>query len=323
MSDGAFILAVFFFFFAAWLASGGPTKPISFAGPYITPITSVGTIQTGYGSTGGTSGGGTSISAARSTLSNIQNSLGGLNKQVQDAKLFGTPSPYKGDVTISWGNSLGASDPKQEYITIRAASNAPQNLNITGWKLVAVSNDHVATIPQGQEIYSPSSTATAPIILHPNDTAIINSGVSPVYESFKENECMGYYTKNDQFNPGLSQTCPSPINDFNAHYTGNVFKDGGCQQLIQNTYSCNIPDTNSVSSDCNIFIENYLNYPSCIVNHQADEQFSGNEWRIYLNRDVIKVHNTDTRYYGPLWQQSHDAIKLEDQSGLTVDLYEY
>ncbi|HEV7121585.1 MAG TPA: hypothetical protein VGN56_02015 [Candidatus Paceibacterota bacterium] len=323
MNDGAFILAFFLFFFAAWVASGGPTKPISFAGPYITPITTVGTTQTGYG-TLPSGGAGASISATRSTLSNIQQSVAGLNKEVQEAQLFGEASPYKGDVTISWGNSFGSSDPKQEYITIRASHDAPDNITISGWKLVRVSNDTTVTIPQGQKIFSPTSTATAPIVLHPDDTAIINSGKSPIDESFEENECMGYYTKGEQFNPGLSQSCPYPYDDFVAHYPTNSYKDDTCYNLLKNTYSCTIPiETSSLSSNCYNFIDQYLNYPGCVANHRTDQDFSGNTWRIFLNRDIIQGHDTDTRYYGPVWKQTHDAIKLEDQNGKTVDLYEY
>lgn len=327
MSDGVFIFGFFLFFFIAWVASGGPSKPISFAGPYITPITTVGTIQTGYGGTGGsTNFGSQTISAAQSTISGIENSLTSLNEQVQNAKLFGTASPYKGDVTISYGNSLGGTDPKQEYISLRVADNAPQNLDITGWKLVAISNDATAVIPQGQEIYSPTSSATQDITVQPNDVVYVNSGQSPlpVGNSFLENECMGYLSQGEPFVPGLSQSCPSAQNDFNTYYSGNQYKDGQCYQVIQNTESCQVPEDNSqISSDCYAFINNYLNYPGCVAHHQGDQYFSGDTWWVYLNRTAIMGHQNDTRYYGTLWQPTHDAIKLEDKNGLTVDLYEY
>ncbi len=97
MNDGIFIIGFFLFFFVAWVASGGPSKPISFAGPFITPVTTVGTTQSGYGTL---PTGSQSVAATRSSLTSIQNTVSGLNKQVQDAKLFGTPSPYRGQVTI-------------------------------------------------------------------------------------------------------------------------------------------------------------------------------------------------------------------------------
>ena len=40
---------IIIFFFILWVYSGGPAHPISFAGPYITPITDVGVSSTGYG----------------------------------------------------------------------------------------------------------------------------------------------------------------------------------------------------------------------------------------------------------------------------------
>jgi hypothetical protein len=175
MSDGFFFLSVFFFFFAAWLAGGGPNKPISFAGPYITPITNVGVRQTGYGGplNFNTS---TGISSARSNLFTIQSSVDDLGKQVSDAKLFGTPSPRKGQVTIGWGSSVGASDPKQEYVSIRVVHDAPQNIDITGWRLQSVSSDYSATIPQGTELLSGTgNNAKADIILRENHRSTLHS----------------------------------------------------------------------------------------------------------------------------------------------------
>ena len=321
MSNGVFIIGFILFFFAAWVASGGPNKPISFAGPYITPVTTISTTQTGYGTL---PTGTQTITATKSSISNLQAQVNGLNKQVQDAKLFGTPSPYKGQVTISWGSSLGTADPKQEYITLKASYNAPPNIPISGWKLMRVSNDTTVTIPQGQELFMPNSSATLPIVLHPNDVAVINSGESPIGKSFRENECLGYYTKGTTFNPYLSQSCPSPKDDYDAHYPNNSYKDDTCYTLLQRTYSCTIPEeTTSLSNSCYQFIDQYLNYPGCVANHKTDAQFWGGTWRIYLNRGAATTRQNDVRYYGPVWKQTHDAIKLLDQEGKTVDLYEY
>lgn len=320
MNEGVFLIGFFLFFFVAWVGSGGPNKPISFAGPYITPVTTVGTTQTGYGTL---PTGSQSISAARGNLTNIQQSLATLNKKVQNQKIFGAASPHQGEVTISWGNRLGGTDPKQEYIQLRASSNAPQNLDITGWKLIAVSNDATAVIPQGQELYSNVSAATSDVILHPNDVAVITTGESPINRSFRENECMGYVTNGEPFSPSLSQSCPSPIDDFNAMYSGNPYKDQ-CYQTIQNLYGCQVPGSNShLSTTCETFIASHLNYTGCVDNHRTDQYFWGNTWHIFLNRKPIEGHQNDTRYYGTLWKPSHDAIKLVDQNGLTVDLYEY
>ncbi|KND50121.1 MAG: hypothetical protein AB203_04000 [Parcubacteria bacterium C7867-008] len=320
MSDGAFILGFFLFFFVVWIASGGPNHPISFAGPYITPITTVGTVQEGYGDINDFN-----TAGARSDLFSIQNSIFNLKKDVRDAKLFGEASPYKGMVTISWGSNVGATDPDDEYITIKAGYNAEPNINISGWQLVAVSNDRTATIPFGQELLSKTSNATAPIILHPNDSAIIVTGESPVGVSFRENQCVGYYTQNKSFSPSLSQSCPDPQDDFEQFYSGNEYKDGGCEEFISNVDRCSVPNEGGkrLSSSCYRFIDTYLNYQGCLNTHRGDQRFWGNSWRIYLGRGSLTKNHDESRKYGELWKSSKEAIKLLDQNGKTVDLYQY
>jgi len=322
MSDGVFIVGFILFFFAAWVASGGPSKPISFAGPYITPITTTGITQNGYGEQ---VKGNVNIGAARSDLFSIQQAVTNLKNDVQDAKLFGTPSPYRGMVTISWGNNFGATDPDQEYVTIKVSNNALPNIPISGWRLISVSDDRSGTIPQGQELLSRTSGATAPIVLHPDDVAIIVTGESPVGVSFRENECIGYYTQNKNFYPSLSQSCPDPRDDFDTFYTGNIYKDGDCQTFVSSVNRCDLPNESGahLSSSCYAFIDKYLNYQGCVAAHRGDERFWGSTWRIYLGRTQIKGNHTDTRRYGELWKSSKEAIKLVDQNGKTVDLYTY
>lgn len=324
MDNGPFFLIVFFFFFfAAWLAGGGPTKPISYAGPYITPITSNTVTQGGYGDQVRLGSGSYSYSAGRSDLFTIQGTIDTIREKVQEDKLFGTPSPYKGQVTIGWGNNVGATDPDQEYITLQVASNAPQNITITGWRVQNISNDHGATIPKGTELLSTTNDATAPIVLHPGETAYLITGESPIDASFRENECLGYFTKKN-FTPYLSQNCPSPQDDYDRYYTGNTYKDDGCYNLIRTLYSCDVPkNTSGLSSSCYNFIDNHLTYSGCVATHRGDARFWGNAWRIYLGRTEITRSHDSTRKYGDLWQPTHDAIKLLDQNGKTVDLYEY
>lgn len=326
MSDGVFFFTILFFFFAAWLAGGGPTKPISFAGPYITPITTVGVTQGGYGDQvrlgNGTYGSG-STAASRSNLFGIQSTVDSIRQRVEQDKLFGSASQYKGDVTIGWSNNLGATDPAQEYITLQVSSDAPQNLTITGWRVQAVSNDHGATIPRGTELLSTTNDATVPIVVHPGQTIYLITGESPIDASFRENECLGYLTKKN-FTPYLSQNCPDPQADFDRFYSGNEYKDRSCYTLIHNLYSCDVPkQTSGVSSSCNDFIDNHLTYQGCVATHRGDERFWGSAWRVYLGRKPITKSHDDTRTYGELWKTSHDAIKLLDAEGKTVDLYEY
>lgn len=323
MSDGFFFLTILFFFFVAWVAGGGPSKPISFAGPFITPITSPAVIQSGYGDQVNLSAGAT-VNATRSNLFGIQRSITDLQKQVSDVKLFGDPSPYKGKVTIGWGSNVGSTDPKQEYITIKVAHDAPQNITITGWQVVSLSSDVSATIPKGTELLSSSGNTLAPIVLHPDDLVYLTTGESPVDVSFRENQCIGYYTHKQTFYPSLPQTCPDPRTEYDQYYTGNTFKDTGCYNMVQKLNRCSIPEESSgLSSSCYRFIDQHLSYSGCVATHRGDQYFWGSSWRVYLGRKELTKNHDSYRTYGELWKSSREGIKLLDENGKTVDLYQY
>ena len=80
-SDGLFFLGVIAFFFILWFATGGPTRPMSFAGPYITPITDVGTVSSGYGS--GSTEGFVSNGSIWSNIMGIENQVADLQRNAR------------------------------------------------------------------------------------------------------------------------------------------------------------------------------------------------------------------------------------------------
>lgn len=47
-ADALFVIACLFMIYVAWIVTGGPTRPISKTGPYITPITRSGEESQGY-----------------------------------------------------------------------------------------------------------------------------------------------------------------------------------------------------------------------------------------------------------------------------------
>ena len=47
-ADALFVIACFIMIYVAWVVTGGPTRPISTAGPYITPVTRSGEESQGY-----------------------------------------------------------------------------------------------------------------------------------------------------------------------------------------------------------------------------------------------------------------------------------
>jgi hypothetical protein len=329
MSDGFFFLAIFFAIFVGWVATGGPNRPISFAGPYITPITNVGQTQAGYGSltVGHTTFTGTGPSASGSTgntqqdIWNAQAKLATLQKNLRSSQLFGTPSPYVGEVSITTGN-VSTTNPDQEYVSLYANSSAKGGVDITGWEIVSVATDDYGYIPPGVTLFhSGQVNPTSDIVLNPGDRVTVTTGESPVGVSFKQNECSGYLSQSQTFSPSLSSSCPLPNDEFNRYYTGNDKNTLFCQQYIKTVPECRDPEepASGVGDLCISFIDQYLTYNGCVATHQGDRGFPVSQWRVYLGRKVVNTH-TDRQ---DLWEPSHDVLKLLDKDGKTVAQYSY
>ena len=167
MGDGMFFAGIIGFFFILWLIGGGPTRPISFAGPFITPITNVGESQAGYGNkiTGGVSIGGSSISVGTKS-----------GPSTSTTKISNT-SPYTGKIFLDHYVSSDASpDPAQEYIGIRVLNTVSQGVDITGWTIHSTITGSSAVIPQGATMLTIGRVVIAPIILLANNTAYVTTG---------------------------------------------------------------------------------------------------------------------------------------------------
>src|ERR1700733_15275110 len=183
MSDGFFFTFVIVIFFLLWVAGGGPTKPISFAGAFITPITNEGQTQTGYGPklnfNTKISAGGASLSATERTSTNIPDT-----------------SPYAGDVVLTHlVNGTSGTDPGQEYIGLEVSDSDKNPVTITGWQLKSTVTGASATIQNGVQTLSLGTVTLLPITLAPGDDAFLTTGVSPVNVSFEQNTCVNYISQ--------------------------------------------------------------------------------------------------------------------------------
>lgn len=330
-SDVFFFIAILSFFFVMWLAGGGPTKPISFAGPYITPITDTGQTQQGYGGTNWVTGiklNGTlpsvKQSEIRSSVASAQYQLADLQKAVNKDNLIGQKSPLYGQVRITGGNPT-ATDPDLEYLTIQVSSSATSDVTLTGWRLQSVATDYGATIRTGNSLPTGADVNDSErIVLHPGDQAYVVTGESPISGSFKENMCTGYLASSGTFYPSLVNRCPVASEEFARFFEGNSIRDEGCYTLMQRTGICRTPsDSGRISSYCLSLIDKRLGYNGCVATHKNDAYFSTGAWRIYLGRTEITRTHDEKSVYGELWRQSREGIKLLDQNGLTVDLYTY
>lgn len=302
MSDGILFAGIILFFFLLWFVSGGPTRPISFSGPYITPITDVGDVQSGYDSDEGWL-----------NIPDAPSFFGDGSSLAGDATIA-NPSPLHGQVRIVNVAAGHDGDEESEYVAIELASEATAPVTISGWRLRSDATYKSAVIPNGAVLPKRGVNRTAPITLEPGDRALIATGDSPIGVSFRENRCTGYFGTRQEFRPSLYSDCPAPLDEFERFYEGNQLADDSCYEYVRSIPQCTNPsvrDRPRLTARCEAFIDEYLEYDGCVAAHALEPGFRGDEWRVYLDRNSA------------LWKNSREAIRLLDANGKTVDLYTY
>lgn len=131
MNDLWLFLGIILFLFVLWFYSGGPDKPISFAGPYITPVTAPGVQQIGYGP----------------SANQYYYSASGSNTSSGSAATNGASrSPYADAVVISYGDPRSSNE-DTEYMHIHL--DGDNDVDITGWKLIGAKSEVQVRIPEG------------------------------------------------------------------------------------------------------------------------------------------------------------------------------
>lgn len=316
-SDAFFFLGILLFIFVVWVASGGPSRPISFSGPYLKPITTTGTKAEAYGTLPDITLG-SSERGISGSIGGIKDSLDELREQAREVSDFGEASPYRGLVTISHSTGgVKSNFANREYITLQAGNKLKEELNISGWRLVSGATNAYGTIPNGVTVpKSGSVNVSSPIVIKKGDKVIVNSGRAPTGISFRENSCTGYFEEFQDFTPELSLSCPLPKNDFDNFYPGNPQSDDGdeCLERVEKVYGrCEMATSTprGVSSECKTFLSKYVNYNGCVLMHGADDNFASRTWRVFLGS---KTH---------LWKDERETIKLIDREGKVVDVFAY
>lgn len=292
--DLFFFLGILILLFVVWVGTGGPSRPISFSGPYLHGITRTGTSAEAYGDP-------SKFSAINSTVSAGPGGVGVTNGN----------SALRGKVTLSRDTSgARSSDPDEEYLILNVSASGG-SVSTAGWKLVSRESGAGAVFPQGAEIpRSGRVNALAAITLDPGDQAIIVTGRSPAGVSFRENECTGYLEENQDFHPALSLSCPTPSEELSRFYSR---ADDECRSYVRSISYCSTETRSSaeVSSACEDFIEEHLDYNGCVQNHEKDAGFASSVWRIFLGqRDE-------------LWARDGETIVLLDAQGKLVDSLSY
>lgn len=302
MGDAWFVIAIFVFAFILWVSTGGPSNPISFAGPYITPITDVDDTQSGYGDHIDTS-----RTTSRSGVWSVKSVFGRFENSLGEHEDVGVVSPSADKVRIvSGAGGPGGTTVGREYVVLRAKA----DVDITGYRLLSTKSGANVAIPTGTT--APRSGVMTNIVLAEGEEAVITTGSSPVGSSFRENKCVGYLGVTSFIPPLANRSCPSPTDELRT-YNGSASSYEACRAIVGDIPRCeaNPSVPREASSECERFIETRLNYQGCVDTHFNDEDFRGDTWRVYLNQSR------------ELWRSDNETIRLLDREGRTVDIYSY
>lgn len=297
-----------------WLASGGPSRPISHAGPFLNPPRVPG-VDT---ASGRTSGGGQSEVDTR-PLPELgaggdgeKPTLIDLFFNGQGGALTAEASPYASDVSLSKGTATNA-DKNKEYLVVSISKKASRSFTVSGWVLESrLSRTKVALGSAAPILFLGQINSALPITAGPGSSIYAVTGRAPNGSSFRINKCIGYLEQYQDYAPKLDMECPAPEDE--ALLRPSKVSSAECVDFIERLDSCelytgDIPS--NVGAACRDFIQNDLTYAGCLTLHRSDPDFFSNEWRVFLARDQ------------ELWNDSHDQILLWDENGKLIDSITY
>jgi hypothetical protein len=305
---GTLIVFILFLIFLGflWVMTGGPQRPISHTGPFLKPPQAPG-VELGSGAVRGATFEADTVqireveAEATSLFEYFFNSSPG-NSSVA------TDSPYAEFIEIS-DRGAEESDPNKEYVVIETNRSLTKNITLTGWTLESRASGIRAPIGGAAQIpLLGGVTSETPISIGPESRVYVTTGRSPNGASFRINTCAGYFEQYQDFEPSIDTECPTPEDEALA-MPEKVGTNVACIDFIETLDTCSIFTGNIPSetgSQCRDFVQNDLTYNGCINRHRNDPDFYENEWRVFLNRPK------------GFWNNTHDQIRLYDESGKLV-----
>lgn len=210
-------------------------------------------------------------------------------------------SIYKGRINIASVYRSGRGE-----INLSASYFESGSIDITGWKIKSLQRGE--TIIEKGLALPQFSSFSSNIRLKSGDSVKIIAGPSPLLSSFQINNCFGWLNNIYSIDSSLNYCPLIEISDL----TGFGL-DSTCQNLILNSGSCRAPsDTvlNNYSRECRIWVEQNLNYNTCVKQHMNESNFYKG-WQMYTGNNNL------------FFDELHDRLELRDQAGLLVDSYEY
>jgi hypothetical protein len=248
-------------------------------------------------------------------LAELQAEYERLETEASNLKSFGTPSVHAGKVRIVRDTStLRETTAADEYVQLVADYSAEGGIDISGWSLEsALSRTRAVIVPGASPFVLGEPNALRPIAMYSGMRAIISTGPSPVGISFRENMCTGYLAQFQRFAPPLDESCPTPSSVIPLTEENLARYGDACFDFVANLSSCTFPQSipQSVYASCRAYLSDALSHNGCVNSNRYKAGFEKDTWRLYLGGT------------NELWRNSHDAIRLLDASGRTVDVFVY
>jgi hypothetical protein len=229
-------------------------------------------------------------------------------------------SPYAGKVAVSGLTSVNYEDPNQETMTLYTNLGENEEVDITGWYFRSEYTGNQAVIGGAVMLPFPNKGRESDVVLKQGDKVYISKGYSPIGISFRANKCTGYFNEDRAFYPSLELDCPDPSEEKIPQFSNNEESQDACLDAIQGVPNCStrgssytrtLPDT--VPSACKKYIENNINYDTCVARHYSDKDFAGNTYYLYFKSFAHLWRNYDKK----------DKIVLYDRNNLIVDTITY
>ncbi|NOY35518.1 MAG: hypothetical protein GXP44_01185 [bacterium] len=220
-----------------------------------------------------------------------------------------TESAYKYKATLRAGYAAKRTDPRKEFVEIRAASRSEKPLLISGWTLEGKTGLDIKIGGASPLPYSGRLNREYPVFLNPGEKAVVVTGESPIGVSFRLNKCSGYLEQFQDFEPYIPKECPRPIDEDLPNNLGD-----SCLDYLERLPRCEVPaDLSAIplSPACREYLGRKINYNACVDAHKRDPDFYKPEWRIYLGRGA------------ELWRAKRETIILRDGNGKIIDWKSY
>lgn len=238
-----------------------------------------------------------------------------LGREASGMRTFGTPSPHSGTVSIVRDTTgVRATNANEEYVQISVDYRADAAIDLSGWSLESALSGSKAYLPSIAPAFAMGTAHTlGPALIQPGGLAIVTTASSPVGASFRENICSGYLDQFQTFSPQLGNECPPPKTVLPLTEENLILYGDSCFDVVQSLYTCRFPQDipAAATPSCRAFLTDALSYNGCVNRNRSTYGFEKNRWRLYLGGQ------------NEIWRNSHDAIRLLDAQGRTVDVFVY